>query len=34
MHRLPVLWRLHEFHHAAEEFNALTSSRSIRWRRP
>ncbi|MBY3021811.1 sterol desaturase family protein [Rhizobium leguminosarum] len=27
MHRLPVLWRLHEFHHAAEEFNALTSSR-------
>lgn len=27
MHRLPVLWRLHEFHHAAEEFNALTSAR-------
>jgi len=27
MHRLPVLWRLHEFHHAAEEFNALTSTR-------
>lgn len=27
MHRLPALWRLHEFHHAAEEFNALTSTR-------
>ena len=27
MHRVPVLWRLHEFHHAAEEFNALTSTR-------
>lgn len=27
MHRLPVLWRLHEFHHAAKEFNALTALR-------
>jgi len=27
MHRIPVLWRLHEFHHAAEEFNALTATR-------
>jgi len=27
MHRVPALWRLHEFHHAAEEFNALTSAR-------
>ena len=27
MHRVPVLWRLHEFHHAAEEFNGLTAAR-------
>jgi sterol desaturase/sphingolipid hydroxylase (fatty acid hydroxylase superfamily) len=27
MHRVPALWRLHEFHHAAEEFNSLTSAR-------
>ncbi len=27
MHRTPVLWRLHEFHHAAEEFNTLTANR-------
>lgn len=27
MHRVPILWRLHEFHHAAEEFNALTATR-------
>jgi sterol desaturase/sphingolipid hydroxylase (fatty acid hydroxylase superfamily) len=27
MHRVPALWQLHEFHHAAEEFNALTSTR-------
>lgn len=27
MHRLPALWRLHEFHHAAEEFNTLTATR-------
>ncbi|MEQ1953133.1 sterol desaturase family protein [Mesorhizobium sp. CN2-181] len=27
MHWSPALWRLHEFHHAAEEFNALTAHR-------
>lgn len=27
MHWSPSLWRLHEFHHAAEEFNVLTSHR-------
>lgn len=27
MHRAPALWRLHEFHHAATEFNSLTATR-------
>lgn len=24
MHRIPALWKIHEFHHSAEEFNAIT----------
>lgn len=24
MHRIPTLWKVHEFHHSAEEFNTLT----------
>lgn len=24
MHRIPALWKIHEFHHSAEEFNTIT----------